>query len=531
MVKNYVYDPQFGIAGIEDPKTKMRVYTVVQQHGIKKAAFTAYSGARYSRSEKSMLEILKEVVKTAVGKNITMDEHAAERVEQIVNSYGHPSVADMSHNFICIENIPMITMMRFFYLNPKQDGQERSTRFQDFSNPNFWIPESQKDNEEYKDLLMGSIDGYNHLKDETYAALQKKFNINLNDKDEEKALEARTFDTLRHFIPMGMRTAGCAIMSSRDWSRYISLLKGSNQEVERELGDLLFDLLIGTPELSEQGYIPESDVLIRHAEANNSAFQTIETLKKLFSTDCKIDWKTLERTEDVQGASTTEVGVAFADHLALLSKNRVIMEDYVIQNRKKYEVFFSQASEEIFKTHYHYNQLGPFFQTGAIGIKGVLDIGAMKDFNRHRSLERFIPFCENNVEVGALLENGYGLCAYLYEPGLEELRLRYDTVLGCQYRMIKNFYNSNPALTTEELRYLLPHAHLTPYRMYGSLDDMMYVEMLRIRPGGHINYRIEAWYWKQWMQNSQIIGLTQLWGAIPLNEPNASSKEEFVNRS
>ncbi len=43
----------------------------------------------------------------------------------------------MAELFVCIENIPIITGMKFFYINPVIAGQERSTRYQDFSDPNF----------------------------------------------------------------------------------------------------------------------------------------------------------------------------------------------------------------------------------------------------------------------------------------------------------------------------------------------------------------------------------------------------------
>ena len=79
----------------------------------------------------------------------------------------------------------------------------------------------------------------------------------------------------------------CAIMSSRNWAKYIGLMRGSNQEVEQSLGSLLFELLIGNTELTEQGYVPESDALIRYAEPNTSVFKTIEELKELCAAEFK----------------------------------------------------------------------------------------------------------------------------------------------------------------------------------------------------------------------------------------------------
>lgn len=528
MSKNYIYDPELGIAGIEDKNSGVRVYTLLQQPGIKKAAFNAYTGARYSRSDKSIFDIVGEVLKTAVAKDIKVDEYASDRVEKIVSGYGHPSVADMSHNFICMENLPMITIMRYFYLNAKQDGQERSTRFQDFSKPNFYIPKSKgAQSDDYCSILYKSIDAYNELKDETYETLKNVFQIESSDSAGMKALEARTFDTLRFFIPMGMRTSGCAVMSSRDWSRYIGILKGSTQIVENELGDLLFELLTGSDELKKQGYIPESDVLIRHSEANNTSFETIEDLKLNLKVNSMINWESLKDSRNHKGAFLVNPTMALAEHVGLLLSTKLVDDQKVLSHKS----FFESASNRIFSKHNHHNQLGPIFQSGALAIKSITDIGSLKDFNRQRSLERFIPFCENNLEKNVLLSNTYTLCEYLKQPGLRLLKAKYENALDDIYKNINLLNSRFSGYTLEELRYLLPHAHQTPYRVYGSLDDLLYVECLRIRPGGHINYRVESWNWRDWMRTSEIFGLQELWNEIKISKPDPLSRDEFINRS
>ena len=530
MKKIYVYDKELGIAGIEDPSSKMRAYTLLQQPGIKKAAFNAYTGARYSRSDKSAFEILKEVVKTVLGKGITADEFASERLDNVVNTYGHPSVADMSHNFVCIENIPMVTMMRFFYLNPKQDGQERSTRFQDFSKPNFYITSNREGDEEYRGILDESIAAYNSLKEETYSTLKSVFKIDENNKKEVSALEARTFDTVRFLIPMGMRTSGCAVMSSRDWARYIGLMRGSNQIAEQQIGELLFELLLGSEALSNLGYVPESDVLIKHAEANTSHETTFTKLKAALAKHCNFSSVELASALHLKGVFTTPAPTAFVDHVMLLMSTEVIGFG---KNWGEYLdiEFFRQASEIIFDKHYHYNQVGPAFQMGSLCIKSASDLGSMKDFNRHRSLERFIPFCENTIEIPILLSNGYGLCEYLYQSGMENIKKQYETALDSIYQKIRALA-AKPEYTLEEIRNLLPHANLTPYRLYGSLDDLMYVQKLRVRPGGHINYRMEVDRWRTWfLNNSKIFGLSELWRNIGIQSPNPASHDEFIDRS
>ena len=171
------------------------------------------------------------------------------------------------------------------------------------------------------------------------------------------------------------------------------------------------------------------------------------------------------------------------DHINLLisgnGRNESIISDTLTRD----------LGRKIFSAHTDRNQLGNILQSGTIRIASILDIGALKDFNRHRSLERFIPFLENNAEVRSIMKNGFNLCDYLnHNTELQNLKDAYEKALSDTYSEIIKMQIAWD-LSLEQVRYLLPHAHKSPYRMYGSLDDMLYVQNLRIRPGGHINYR------------------------------------------
>lgn len=523
-MKKVIYYQDLGLAGIEDTVSGIKVFTLTMQPGEKKSAIMAYSGARYSRSIESIETILKEVFSKFGG------EGAAKRIESIVQGYGHASVADMSHNMIFIERVPMVTAMRFFYLNPKQDGQERSTRFQDFSSPDFFPCPNPKVAELYDKIMHKQVSAYNALHDETRSTLQKKYEVDTSDKKQASALDARTFDTLRHLIPMGMRTNFCAIMSSRDWARYIGTMRGSSQHAEQVVGDMLYELLTGNTELVEQGYIPESDTLIKYADANTSAEETTKNLKNILT---NFPFGKNEENYEHRIAYRVNPANQLIDHLMLLIKNKqyagINTLDY---NAGSVKSFLSLIGKEIFSNHNDRKQLGPLFQTGSVMIKGTLDVGALKDFNRHRSLERFIPYLDNGITKEALLDNRYNLCDYLKQPGLTELAFKYQNHFDSLYTDIKQFA-LNTSVSNEELRYMLPHAHNTPFRMYGSLDDMMYVQNLRLRPGGHINYRTEARRWCDAFTHGEIPFLRELW--LPLAEklptPDPASREQFLDRS
>ena len=108
---------------------KFKVHTLLQNPGQKQPSINAYLGARYSRSSDSITDIAKEIIEN--------NTDAAQRLENIFHGYGHKSVGDMADLFVCIENIPMFTAMKIFYLNAVIAGQERSTRYQNFESPEF----------------------------------------------------------------------------------------------------------------------------------------------------------------------------------------------------------------------------------------------------------------------------------------------------------------------------------------------------------------------------------------------------------
>lgn len=125
------FNEKLQIAGIaSDSKwNEFKVNTLLQNSKQKQPSINAYLGARYSRSADSIIDIAKEIIEN--------NTDAADRLEKIFHGYGHKSVGDMADLFVCVENIPMITAMKIFYLNSVIAGQERSTRYQDFKEPKF----------------------------------------------------------------------------------------------------------------------------------------------------------------------------------------------------------------------------------------------------------------------------------------------------------------------------------------------------------------------------------------------------------
>src|SRR6202790_5380775 len=90
----------------------------------------AYPMAKYSRSALSMRESLTEI--------------SAQRAEQFLNTfyfqYGHRSIADLAHIAFAVERLSLLAAI-VLVDEQRWDGQERSTRYQNFLKSTCFAPD------------------------------------------------------------------------------------------------------------------------------------------------------------------------------------------------------------------------------------------------------------------------------------------------------------------------------------------------------------------------------------------------------
>src|SRR5215468_911864 len=90
----------------------------------------AYAMAKYSRSALSMKDSLKEI--------------SQQKAEKFLNTfyfqYGHRSIADLAHIALAIERLSILAAT-VVADESRWDGQERSTRYQDFQKSGYYTPD------------------------------------------------------------------------------------------------------------------------------------------------------------------------------------------------------------------------------------------------------------------------------------------------------------------------------------------------------------------------------------------------------
>ena len=94
----------------------------------------AYGMAKYSRSALSMRESLSE-----------LNEQKAEKfLNTFYFQYGHRSIADLAHLAFAIERLSILAAT-VVVDETRWDGQERSTRYQDFQKSGYFVPDFADD--------------------------------------------------------------------------------------------------------------------------------------------------------------------------------------------------------------------------------------------------------------------------------------------------------------------------------------------------------------------------------------------------
>lgn len=528
------YRKDLNIASLKSESTwnKINVLTLLQNNcGNRQPSVNAYLAARYSRSADSVMDIASEVMSSGT--------NASERLEKIFAGYGHKSVGDMADLFVCIENIPMFSAMRIYYLNSVISGQERSTRYQNFSDPQFVkIPVEVCSDENvrkgYEKIILKQMKDYRELNKRSREELRKFFKINMESKEEESVLKARSFDISRYLLPVGLSTSSAYLMSARNWAELIGYFGGSNSVVEDEIAILLHNLL-GDSSLEARGYVREAEGLIRHTDPNSRRVTSTKAILEFMKESLR-----REQIDEIPSSESESIKVTYSPDCTetLISHYEALLNP--LGSKKEYE-FSDEEQEELsdilFEYHNHHNTVGSIGQSGAIKIEGFASIGTLKDLNRHRSLERFIPLFDECVDMDQELDRSndecFYLCNYLEIPQLKSLKKEYVKRLDGTYELIKKWRTTAKGCMSSEVvdeftKYLLPHAHATRYIFYGSFDDLQYLINLRTRNGGHIAYRVLTYDWLR-----RLTVQDPIWKALlkRIVVPKIDDKNQFVDRS
>src|ERR1035437_7423887 len=193
----------------------------------------AYGMAKYSRSALSMRESLD-----------ALNEQKAEKfLNTFYFQYGHRSIADLAHLAFAVERLSILAATVALD-EPRWDGQERSTRYQDFQKSGYFVPDFAEEAgaralyRETVDLLFAE---YRHFSNEMFRYLRDRTPKPVEMKQDayERTLRARAFDISRYLLPLATNTSLGRIVSARTLETQVSRLLSDTHAEVRRLGELL----------------------------------------------------------------------------------------------------------------------------------------------------------------------------------------------------------------------------------------------------------------------------------------------------
>src|SRR5271167_2807404 len=194
----------------------------------------AYGMAKYSRSALSMRESLAEI-----------NEQKAEKfLNTFYFQYGHRSIADLAHVAFAIESLSILAAT-VVVDEPRWDGQERSTRYQDFQKSGYFVPSFGGDTTAralYRKTVDLLFSEYRHFSDEMFNYLRDRTPKPPEMKQEayERTLRARAFDISRYLLPLAANTSLGQIVSARTLESQVSrLLYQHSHHSYRQIRDVV----------------------------------------------------------------------------------------------------------------------------------------------------------------------------------------------------------------------------------------------------------------------------------------------------
>jgi thymidylate synthase ThyX len=486
----------------------------------------AFAMAKYSRSSLSMRESLTEI--------------SAQRAEQFLNTfyfqYGHRSIADLAHIAFAVERLSLLAAI-VLVDETRWDGQERSTRYQNFLESGWYFPGFGEDSASAKlygetienlfgayrrvsaavlDLLRGRVARPEALKPEAY----------------ERTLRARAFDVARYLLPLATNTSLGQIVSARTLETQVSRLLSSPAAEVRLLGEKLREAAIGPAwnlnaraaqvfidKLSAAGddcaplaaeaaalftrEVRTAPTLVKYAQPNPYLIQSqAELAQAAAEVLAPLSSKTLphavaplvdlvERTEtlEVELAATLLYSVSHHSYRSIRDLVAGLPGSQVLE---LIELGLKHRGR-------HDEALRAFHAGAALRFDLLMDIGGFRDMHRHRRCTQIIQ--------GFTSLHGYetpGAGDLAAGPG-DDSEGHFDIlaaagVLGDYRSAVELAHHAAARIAAgpapeaaQSAQYLFPLA--TRIRALFKMDfaEAQYIAELRSGPAGHFSYRRVAW--------------------------------------
>jgi thymidylate synthase ThyX len=484
------------------PPTQENTTDVYAIHGADPEVL-AYAMAKYSRSSLTMKESLAEI--------------SAQRAEQFLNTfyfqYGHRSIADLAHIPFAIERLSLLAAIELVD-EQRWDGQERSTRYQNFRRSGWYTPDLGPETPTFTAAVEALFAAYDNVGTGMLDALKAAIPQPESLKPEayERTLKARAFDVARYLLPLATNTSLGQIVNARTLETQVSRLLTSPFAEIRQLGEKLriaatepaWNVQHGAAKVlcDEIGSVDQA-CGERTAEALLRPVKTAPTLVKYAAPS---DYLLQTRVELTAAAAELMAGKSIepspvVDLLDDTESLEVELATSLLYPHCHYSyrqlrhhvaaLSAAQYSELIALGTKHrgrHDELLRAFSAGhSLRFDILMDIGGFRDMHRHR---RCVQLRQPYTDV-----HGYEEPICPGQPTLAEANLEaaYIAAISSAYATYRQLRDSGVPEAAESARYCLPLA--TRCRAMFKMDfaEALYISELRSGVGGHFSYRRVAW--------------------------------------
>ena len=460
----------------------------------------AYAMAKYSRSVLSMKDSLREI--------------SSQKAEKFLNTfyfqYGHRSIADLAHIALAIERLSILAAI-VIADEQRWDGQERSTRYQDFRKSGFFIPDFGADEAAralYRHTVTDLFSAYEALSEKMFQYLSGTTPKPAEMKQEgyERTLRARAFDISRYLLPLATNTSLGEIVNARTLESQVSHLLSHTHKEVRLLGEqlkraatsaaynvnheslrkLVEEIRVLSPELAARA---ESDLLkevrvaptlVKYADPNTYEMETRRDLRQIAAElmgSASIESAPAVDLLDDEAIEAELASTLLYEHCAYPYR----------QIRRAVEAISDARRKEIIDAGLrhrgrHDEMLRGFRSGQRFRFDILMDIGGFRDMHRHRRCVQ--------IEQAFTTAHGYEVPPELAPAGaLSDYQKAMDRTAAAVTTLSKS--HSPEAVENAQYAVALGFRKRTLFKM--DFAETAYISELRTGPAGHASYRNVAY--------------------------------------
>jgi thymidylate synthase ThyX len=460
----------------------------------------AYAMAKYSRSSLSMKESLKEI--------------SQQKAEKFLNTfyfqYGHRSIADLAHVALAVERLSILAAIAVAD-EQRWDGQERSTRYQDFKKSGYFTPDFGDDQQAralYRETIENLFAEYESLSERTFRYLLDMTPKPADMKQEayERTLKARAFDISRYLLPLSTNTSLGEIVNARTLETQVSRLLSHTHKEVRYLGELLKRAATSPAYNASHQALRELVEQIRSVSAELGDRAEQELLREVRVAPTLVKYADPNSYEIETRRELRQVATELLGNLEIVPAPTVdLLDDEPLEVELAATLIYEHS-------HYSYRQIRKAIEGAGerirreiidLGLRHrgkhdemlrafcagqqfrfdiLMDIGGFRDMHRHRRC----------IQVGQefTTRHGYDVPDEVNSAGV---RAGYDAVMQRTADAVEQLVRATGAEAKENAQYAIPLAFRKRTLFKMDFAEVVYISELRTGPAGHFSYRNVAY--------------------------------------